>query len=283
MRQKLTGIVQLFRPELPFAAGVCVVLGEIIAFGGTPPIRPILLGFACGFFLSGTALVLNDYFDLEVDQVNAPQRALPSGKVSPREAIILSLVATLLGLAAAFAIGLPALILSIIFWGVGVLYNWKFKQTGLVGNLMVSSSVAITFILGGIAVGQPWNKIVCFFSLQAFLIDLAEEIAGDAMDIEGDRKRGSKSIAIRLGRNYALRISGVLFALVACVSFVPFLLGWLGIGYLILVSILSLALIFFTTRLLKSRTPEEGRSMMRRIYLLPLFGMLVFIIWMIVE
>ena len=283
MRQKLTGILQLFRPELPFAAGVCVVLGEIIPSGGIPPIWPILLGFSCGFFLSGTALVLNDYFDLEVDRVNAPQRALPSGKVSPREAIIISIVATLLGLASAFALGLPALILSIIFWGVGVLYNWKFKQTGLPGNLMVSSSVAVTFILGGMAVGQPWNNIVWFFSLQAFLIDLAEEIAGDAMDIEGDRKRGSKSIAIRKGKLFALRVSAALFALIALVAFVPFLLGWLGKGYLILVSILSLALIFITARLLKSRTPEEGRSMMRRIYLLPLFGMLVFIIWKIIE
>jgi geranylgeranylglycerol-phosphate geranylgeranyltransferase len=283
MREKLTGIVQLFRPELPFAAGVCVVLGEIIAFGGFPPTQPMLLGFACGFFLSGTALVLNDYFDLDVDRVNMPERPLPSGKVSPREAIVLSIAATFLGLAAALAISLPAFILSIIFWAIGVLYNWKYKQAGLPGNLMVSSSVAITFILGGMAVGQPWNKIVWFFSLQAFLIDLAEEIAGDAMDVEGDRKRGSKSIAIRRGRLFALRISATLFVFIALISFGPYLFGWLGIDYLILVSVLDLALIFFTARLLKSQTPEEGRSMMRRIYLLPLFGMLVFIIWKMIE
>lgn len=278
MRTKFKGYIQLFRPELPFAAGVCVVLGEIVALGTFPAFRPIFLGFVCGFFLSGTALVLNDYFDLEVDRVNAPERPLPSGMVSPREAVILSIIATLLGLVAALVINVSAFVLSIIFWIIGVLYNWKFKQSGLPGNLMVSASVAITFILGGIAVGDPWNEIVWVFSLLAFLIDLGEEIAGDAMDMEGDQKRGSRSIAIRRGKSFALRISSYLFGLVILVSFVPLLLGWMGIGYLVMIALMDPAMIFFTAKLLKSRTPEEGRSYMRRIYLIALFGMLAFIL-----
>ena len=282
MQAKLTGFIQLFRPELPFAAGVCVVLGEIIALGKFPAFEPVFLGFTCGFFLSGTALVLNDYFDLEVDRVNAPERPLPSGRISPREAIILSILATFLGLGAALAIGTSAFILSILFWGIGCLYNWKFKQTGLVGNLMVSSSVAITFILGGMVVGEPWNKLVWTFSLLAFLIDLGEEIAGDAMDIDGDKKRGSKSIAIRLGRSFALRVTALVFGLVILVSIIPYLMGWLGIGYLLMIVVMDLAVIYFTIRLLKSRTPAEGRYFMRRIYLLALFGMLAFILGKII-
>ena len=278
MRTKFKGYIQLFRPELPFAAGVCVVLGEIVALGTFPAFRSIFLGFVCGFFLSGTALVLNDYFDLEVDRVNAPERPLPSGMVSPREAVILSIIATLLGLVAALVINVSAFVLSIIFWIIGVLYNWKFKQSGLPGNLMVSASVAITFILGGIAVGDPWNEIVWVFSLLAFLIDLGEEIAGDAMDMEGDQKRGSRSIAIRRGKSFALRISSYLFGLVILVSFVPLLLGWMGIGYLVMIALMDPAMIFFSAKLLKSRTPEEGRSYMRRIYLIALFGMLAFIL-----
>jgi geranylgeranylglycerol-phosphate geranylgeranyltransferase len=278
MRQKLIGIIQLFRPELPFAAGVCVVLGEIIALGKFPAIQPLLLGFACGFLLSGSALILNDYFDLEVDRINTPQRPLPSGKVSPREAVILSMATGLLGLVAAALINWLALALSVPFWVIGILYNWKFKQAGLPGNLMVSSSVAITFILGGIAVGEPWNEIVWTFSLIAFLIDLAEEIAGDAMDIEGDQKRGSKSIAITMGRNFALRISSILLVIITLISIVPFLLGWFGTGYLIMISVMDIAVLYFTTRLLRSQTPEEGRFFMRRIYLLALFGMLAFIL-----
>ncbi|HSK88507.1 MAG TPA: UbiA family prenyltransferase, partial [Anaerolineales bacterium] len=219
--KKIKGAIQLFRPELPLAAGVCVVLGEIIALGSLPTVRDLLLGFACGFFLSGAALTLNDYFDIEVDKVNAPQRPLPAGLLTPSDAILLTALATLIGLSAAILINPLAFSVSLIFWVIGVLYNWRYKAEGLWGNLMVAASVGITFILGGIAVGQPLNRIVWFFGLIAFFIDLAEEIAGDAMDMAGDRKRASRSIALRVGRNTALRIAGSLFILVVLLSYVP--------------------------------------------------------------
>jgi geranylgeranylglycerol-phosphate geranylgeranyltransferase len=97
------------------------------------------------------------------------------------------------------------------------------------------------------------------------------------MDIEGDLKRGSRSIAIRKGKQFALRMASFVFALVVFNSIIPYVLGWLGIGYLILVIIMDLALLYFTSGLLKSRTPDEGRSFMRRIYLVTLFGMLAYI------
>jgi geranylgeranylglycerol-phosphate geranylgeranyltransferase len=274
---KWKAIIQIFRPELPFAAGVCVVLGELIALGKFPPLREGILGFLCGFFLSGSAIVLNDYYDLEVDKVNAPERPLPSGLITPSEAILLTALATLIGLSASFALGFPAFVLCTIFWLIGFLYNWKFKEAGLMGNLMVTSSVAITFILGGMAAGQPWNKMVWCFALIAFLIDLGEEIAGDAMDMAGDEKRDSKSIVIRYGKKFALTISGVCFTLVVLISFVPAVFGWLGISYLVMIAIMDLIICIFTTRLLRSKTSEEGRRSMRQIYMGALFGMLAFI------
>jgi geranylgeranylglycerol-phosphate geranylgeranyltransferase len=183
----------------------------------------------------------------------------------------------LVGLIASFAISIQALILSFVFGLVGVLYNWRYKQEGLLGNLMVASSVAITFILGGLIVGQPFNVIVLFFSLTAFLIDLGEEIAGDAMDMEGDKQRSSKSIAIKQGKNIALRISGLVFLLVVLISFIPYIFGWLGITYLVIISFADVITIFSTVKLMKSQTPEEGRRYMRWIYIGALFGMLAYI------
>ena len=98
------------------------------------------------------------------------------------------------------------------------------------------------------------------------------------MDMEGDRKRASKSIAIKMGRRFALRVSGIIFALVILVSFVPYVFGCFGFGYLIMITIMDLAVIYFTVRLLRSSTSEEGRFYMRRIYLLALFGMLAFLL-----
>jgi geranylgeranylglycerol-phosphate geranylgeranyltransferase len=254
------------------------VLGEIVALGGFPPLREAFLGFVCGFFISASAIVLNDYFDLEVDRVNSPDRPLPAGLMTPADAIWLTVVTGVIGLAAALLLSIPAFLLCAFFWSIGCLYNWKFKEAGLVGNLMVSANVGFTFILGGMAVGQPWNGIVWCFALMAFFIDLGEEIAGDAMDIEGDKKRGSRSIAILKGREFALRISRVLFSLVLLISWIPFRAGWMGTSYLILIVITDALIVVFTIRLMQSRTSEEGRKAMRGIYLGALFGVLAAIL-----
>jgi geranylgeranylglycerol-phosphate geranylgeranyltransferase len=278
LKQKLAGFVQLFRPDLASAAGVCVVVGEVLALGDFPGWGNLSLGFGCGFLLSATALILNDYFDLEVDRVNAPQRPLPSGTVKPMEVLILAVVTSLGGLALAALIGLSALIVAIIFWGVGVLYNWRLKQSGFPGNLMVSASVAITFILGGIVVGKPWNRAVWFFSLIAFLIDLGEEISGDAMDLDGDYQRGSRSLAALFGKQAALRVAAAIFALLVLISPLPYLLGWLGWPYLAFIIGMDVLIIFSVIRLLQSQTSEDGRHWMRVIYLGTSMGLLAFVI-----
>jgi len=276
--KKIKAMVQIFRPELPFAAGICVVIGELIALGKFPPIHDVVLGFMSVFFISGSALVLNDYFDLEVDKVNMPERPLPSGILSPTEAILLTVFAIAIGLTASLLINFTAFVFCVFFCGVGILYNWKFKEAGLPGNLMVCFSVAFTFLFGGIAVGQPWNKVVWCFALMAFLIDLGEEIAGDAMDMEGDKKRDSKSIAIVKGRKFALAVSSSLFGLVILVSLIPVVFGWLGVSYLLMIFITDVLIVVFTIRLVRSKTSKEGRSSMRGIYLGASVGMLAFLI-----
>ena len=276
--RKVRGLIELLRPELPFAAGVCVIIGEIIAFGSFPSFLKLFLGFVWGFFISSPAMIINDYFDIEVDRVNSPHRPLPSGLILPTTAIYLAITTTLIGLVASVFIDKSAVLLYILFWLIGFLYNWKLKEMGLLGNLLVASSVAITFILGGIAVGEPWNKAVWILSLIVFLFDLGEEIAADAMDIEGDKKRNVKSIAIIIGKKNALRISASLFVLVIIFSFLPFFWNLLGISYLVIISITDMMIFFFGIKLLKSRTIKAGRFSIRAIYLSALFGMVAIII-----
>ncbi len=276
--RKIKGIIQLFRPELSLAAGICVIVGEIIALGSLPSIHNFTYGFICGFFISSPALILNDYFDIEVDRINAPNRPLPSGIVSPHEVIALTIGVTFIGIVAAANISTNALIICIILWIIGVLYNWKLKETGLPGNIMVSCSVATTFILGGIAVGDPFNKIVLTFSIMAFLFDLGEEIAADAMDINGDKKRNSKSIAIKMGRTVALIISSILFSVVILISFIPVYFGWLGISYLFMIFISDVIIFLSVLKLLRSQTSKEGHSCIKQIYRGEILGLLAFMI-----
>ncbi len=277
LRHKLGGALRLFRAELPGAAGMCVVIGELLALGTLPDLPLIVLGFACGFFLSASALITNDYFDLEVDRINAPQRPLPSGLISPAEALALGIGVAVIGLAAALTISPLALGISLVIWILGFVYNWKLKAAGLWGNLSVAVSVGTTFVLGGVAVGQAWNPTVWVFALIAFCFDLAEEIIGDVMDAEGDQKRGSKSIAITRGRPFALRLAGLLIGVVMLLTFL-LALGYGSARFSVIVALCDLSGVYFVFKLMRSQTAGEGRKAMRGLYLTASVGLLVFLV-----
>ncbi|MCC4767151.1 prenyltransferase [Methanosarcina sp. DH1] len=277
LRPKILGLFRLFRFELPFTAGVCVILGELLALGALPTTTEIVLGFLSIFFISATALILNDYFDLEIDRINAPERPLPAGLVTEQEVILLSIVVAILGLITSYLISLEALLVVILVWAVGLLYNWRFKKAGLIGNLMVSFSVGMTFIFGGIAVNKPFEIIVWFFAVIVMLVDLGEEIAADAMDIEGDSRAGYHSLALELGREKALKISGAVFLLVVVASSLPFFLGWLEWIYLFPILLIDIVILYSTGKLLDSRTANR-RIYIRWIYLTGLVAFIIFII-----
>jgi len=275
--QKTKAMIQLVRPELPAAAGICVVVGQVIALRGLPTFSAAVMGFLLGLFLSSSAMVFNDYFDLEVDRINAPYRPLPSGLLSQFEVIAFGAITAVIALAIALVIHPLVFGLSLVTWILGFLYNWKLKAAGLWGNLIVSTSVAMTFILGGISVGQAANPMLWIFGLIGFFFDLAEEIAGDAMDMEGDAKRASRSLAIIHGKRTALRISSLLFSVVIVLTIVPILCGETGAGYWIPIAVMDGLIIFFTVKLVKSQTSQDGRSWMRRLYLSATLGLIAFV------
>ena len=142
---------------------------------------------------------------------------------------------------------------------------------------MVSFSVGMTFIYGGATVGLPFHKIVLFFALIVALIDLGEEIAADSMDIKGDLLINSKSVAIKYGKQKALKISCAIFLFVIMLSFVPFILNWFSTFYLIPIGIMDLSIAWPSLRLLNSKN-EEGRKFIRWIYLGSTFALVLFLI-----
>lgn len=279
MINKIRAVFDLIRFELPLAAGICVVVGQTVALGSFAPVLKILQGFAFGFFLSASAMIFNDYFDIEVDRVNSPARPLPSGRIKPREAIFLGILTGGIAFLIAFSMAPAAFLAACLLWILGYFYNWKWKAYGLAGNLIVSLNVAMTFLVGAFSVGQIRNPAVWLFAGVAFLFDLGEEIAGDAMDIDGDRKRGSRSIAILYGRGTALKVSALVFGMMILLTLLPIIFSTPGIPYIVVILSFDLIVIRFTGRILKSRNAVEGRIAMRAMYLAATACVLAYILW----
>lgn len=274
---KARAFYDLVKPELPIAAGICVIVGQVIASHGLPPAFILVTGFLTGFFISGAAMISNDYFDIEVDRINSPNRPLPSGRVTALEAVLLTGLFSLAGLISAALLGLPILILALILWIVSILYNWRFKESGLPGHLMVAFCVASTFIMGGITAGGLMNDMIWAFGAMAFLFDLGEEIANSAMDMEGDSKRSARTFARSYGRENALRVATALFVSIVVLSGFIFIAGLLRAIYLFVFVPLDIALLYLSFKLLKSKTIDEGHARTRQLYLTMTLFVIAFI------
>ncbi len=271
------GLSRLMRIELPIAAGICVILGQILSLGNFPDYLVAITAPLSIIFISAAILVLNDYFDVESDTINSPHRPIPAGYVKRSEALIFAIVLFVVGFFLSYFISYYSLLTAFLVAIIGVLYNRWFKQTGLPGNILVSFSVGMTFIYGGITVGRVFETVTVYFAIVAALVDLGEEIAADAMDKEGDKVIQSKSIAIRYGRETALKISFGIFLLVVLLSIIPFITGWFEVVYLAPIVIMDLFIAVPAIKLLRSQG-DEGRKYIRTIYLGATFSLLLFLI-----
>jgi geranylgeranylglycerol-phosphate geranylgeranyltransferase len=278
---KIVGLLRLIRFELPFSAGVCVVMGQLLALEKFASAFTIISGFSSIFLISASILVLNDYFDVETDRVNAPHRPIPSGLVTKSETLMLSIALLLGGLVLSCFISITALTCVFVLSIIGFLYNRKFKKSGLPGNIMVSFSVGMTFVFGGISVDLPLNEAAIFFGVIAALIDIGEEIAADAMDAEGDKLINSNSLAIKYGKRLALIISGCFFMFVILLTAVPFILKWFTLTYIIPIAFMDFVIAYYSLRLLNSQK-DEGRKYIRRIYLGSTFSLIIFIMMQLI-
>ena len=277
-KEKAKAIYDLIRPELPLAGGICVITGQIIVLHTLPTLFIGVMGFLTGFFISSAAMVTNDYFDIEVDRINHPQRPLASGKVTTTELLIITFLFSITGFITAGLLGLVTLIFAIIVWIIAISYNWKLKEYGLIGNIMVGFSVASFFIFGGASVGGLTNGLIWIFGVLAFIFDLGEEIAADAMDMVGDKKRSAKTLPLLYGKQNALRISISLFFLFIAISFIPIAMGWLNKLYSLIFIPMNISIIYLSLKLYKSRTSEEGRNIIRQLYIILTIFIISFVI-----
>jgi len=256
--------IQLFRIGNCLMGMVGLILGAFIAEGfqmvdhATQLVLAAVVVFT--FIMGGNSL--NDYTDREVDKKAHPERPIPSGRIAPGNALILSGIMFTLS----FIFSLPLDWISILIVasaiGVMVLYEVWSKRMGLPGNLSIAWLTAALFLLGGAVVGSPERTMI--FAAMAFLAILGREIVKDIEDMGADFDR--KTLPKRIGKRWSGVIGSFSFLLAVGLSFEPYLSGYMDLGYLAIVAVADA--IFIYCSIVHFQNPTRGQRLAK-------YGMLV--------
>ncbi|MHA1913487.1 MAG: UbiA family prenyltransferase, partial [Promethearchaeota archaeon] len=141
------------------------------------------------------------------------------------QAKVLWIITTIIGIVIAIVhsillkIGFLNIVLAVFFAFIGWLYAAWGKKVGFIGNVIVSVSFSIGLIYGAVLNNSNVPSYVYFFFLTSFFLLLSREVIKGCEDVEGDKKEGVKTIAIRLGTKKATYFS-LAFGIMAIIFFI---------------------------------------------------------------
>src|SRR4030042_2330199 len=273
---KFKGSFTLIRPINCFMIGFAVIAGQYIALGMLPNFNNAVLGFFSAAFLMASTMSMNDYYDLEIDKINCPKRPIPSGIITPKEAILISIISGLIGIITAALINMHSLAVASFALILMLYYNTRGKKTGLFGNILVSICIGLPFIFGGAAVGRV-TYLLLLFSLMAFISNLGREVTKGIMDLEGDRLKKIKTIAVMHGPRQASIVATMLYIIAVGVSFVPPILGMVSRAYIPFVLVSDIGFVSSSVSLTRKYDMEYAEQTKRRVLIWMFFGLLAFI------
>lgn len=268
--------VRLIRPTNSLMMGLAVIIGEVAVLGGLPSLYELVLGFSVSFFLTASSMAMNDYVDLEIDLVNQPGRPLPSGLISKRGALRLSVLAAAIGILSAAPFGLGAFILALLTFIASSYYNFYGKKTGIWGNMIVSYCVAVPFLFGGIVVLGTVNITSMTFFLLAFLANIGREITKGIADMEGDKVRMIRTVALVNGPKKAARLAVAFYMVPVALTPLPYLFGKLGIVYAILVTLVDIGFAYSSYCILRDFGRESALKVKTQVRYWMILALLAF-------
>jgi len=263
--------------------GFAVVVGATIANQGFAKVSfpNLIFGFITGFALTAASMTINDYYDREIDAVNEPNRPIPSGLIKPEEALVFASVLTAMGFVTAYltnATSAFCFVTAVLSWIVSVTYVTVGKRTGLLGNFLVSVCVAIPFIYGSFAVNATNYSNVLIFASMAFLSNTGREVTKGIVDVNGDRRRNVKTLAVRYGEKTAAIVATIFYLLAVMLSPLPWFLNLVSILFIPLVVVTDIGLVASSTILLRDYSRENARKVKRQVLAWFLIGLVAFIV-----
>ncbi len=277
MLKKLKAIWDLTRLEHGVIYAVSLLVSLTIAYHALPTDPGLVVaGVIAVVAAEMGAFALNDYFDVEVDRKNnRTDRPIIRGDVSRPEALLLTVVTFAVSIVAGYFMGnLGALLVLVVLIGFGILYDYKLKEYGVLGNVYIAFTMAAPFLFSSMLF--KGSAVLLVLSVIAFLVGLGREIMKGIMDVEGDALRDVKTVARVYGPDAARYVAVALYLLALLFAPVPFLIdidpAFYGNPlYAVPAALASLVLLWVCADLLRS----PDRKVISRARKTTLLGMLI--------
>lgn len=178
--------------------------------------------------VAAAGYIINDYFDIDIDIVNKPDKVFIDNGISKKMALFLYVAMNVLAIVLGwFASAMLQDNSAIVFITTCVvllfLYSALLKKQFLVGNLLVAIITASALpVLSCMKMKINWlapapgatHQVVLLSWLTylytgfAFIISFSREMIKDLEDVEGDKQYGGRTVPIVLGTVASHRIIG---------------------------------------------------------------------------
>jgi len=222
----------------------------------------IILGILMASALNAASNGINQIYDLAVDRINKPERHLPAGTMTMKEAWVVTIVFYIFALWAAYAINIQCFVIVVIGAVMTYIYSappFRTKRWGVAANMTIAIPRGVLLKVAGwstvktIAIWEPWYIGLVF---GAFL--LGASTTKDFSDMKGDEMEGCITLPIKYGVKKAAYLISPSFV-------VPFLMislgaqaGWLT-GNVMILTVVGIGLAAYGCYVLylMLRKPEE--------------------------
>ena len=220
---------ELLNPLHALIVLLAIITGIKIAGGAALTVN-LLYSAVMSFSIIAGAFILNDYWDFETDKANNRQdKPLVNKSIDKKTALIMAIFFLIIGNYSSFLINERVFLITIIFTGILLAYNYWLKKITLVGNLTIGLTMAIPFIYGNYIIKNELNLFVLILSLMAFLMGVGRELIASIRDKKGDLKQGRKTLPLIIGDKKTGYFASLLILIAILISFFPFLIK--GIFY----------------------------------------------------
>ncbi len=275
--KKIISYIKITRPINTVITFCVVVVSATICLGKLDFSLNIFLGGIAAFLTASAGNIINDYFDLEIDKINRPSRPIASGIIKQRIAYIYYCIFVLFSLVVASEISLQAFGIVFITNLFLFLYSYKLKGILLLGNIVVSICTALSFIFGGIIVGNIWSAIIP--SVFAFLVTIIREIVKDIEDIEGDKKYNINTFPIKFGIKQSKLLITFFIGVLIITTFIPFILRIYKIEYFIMVLFfVDIPLVYIISKIFSEHFLDLLRKISFSLKMVMIFGLISIIV-----